>query len=157
MTGSKAGLAAAVYDEAIRRYQQPMLAVVERNPRAEDGIRSLVEAHHHWVATNSDWARFMMMHGDLVEIRAHAAAHRETNIRLVVALMAWAEPLMEKRQLVPLDSASFLAAVFGPSYFHTRISLSGSPQPPDADVGSALAGVVWSGLQGPAEPERRAL
>ncbi len=147
---SKAGVAAAIYAEAIRRYHEPLLAVVAREPNARDGIRALVEAHHAWVAADSDWAHFMLAYGGLAEIRAEAAAHREANLQLTTALTEWANPLVDAGQLVPLDAPAFLAAVFGPSYFHTRVALSQSAEPPDPTTGAVLADLAWRGLRGPA-------
>lgn len=148
--GSKAGVAAAIYAEAIRRYQEPLLAVIARKPGAEDGVRSLVDAHHRWVAAHADWARFLMSYGDLAEIRAGAPEHEAANARLTAALMTWALGHMHEGNLVRLDARVFMAVVFGPSYFHARLSLRESTGPPDADVATDFAASAWRSLRGPA-------
>lgn len=148
--GNKAGVAAAVYAEALRRYHDTLLAVVSRNPNAGAGIRALAQAHHEWVAAESDWACFMVSAGDLAEIQAEAAAHDAANARLAAALTAWARPLMDQGHLVTLDPLVFMAVMFGPSYFHTRASLSGSANPPDQVVAADFAAAAWRSLRGPA-------
>jgi len=149
---SKAGVAAAIYTEAIRRYHEPLLAVVADGPAAEDGVRSLVHAHHRWVATHASWARFMMTHGDLAEIRANAPDHEAANARLASALNTWARRHMDAGYIMALDPALFMGVVFGPSYFHTRLSLGRAPSPPDRDVAAQLATAAWRSLQGPTAP-----
>ena len=145
----KAGVAAAVYAEAIDRYHRPLLDVATRGPDAEDGVRSLVEAHHRWVAEHTDWARFMVSAGGLGEIRVEAGAHEAANARLVDALMGWARPLMDSGALTPLEPSTFLSVMFGPSYFHTRTSLNRSPAGPDPVVSAQLAEAAWRSLHGP--------
>jgi AcrR family transcriptional regulator len=147
---SKGGVAAAIYAEAIRRYHEPLLAVVRQNPGAEDGVRSLVEAHHEWAAEHVGWARFMMSSGDLAEIRAKAVEHEVANARLTAALISWARPHMDNGDMVMLDPPVFVSVVFGPSYFHTRMSLSLSPRPPDREVAIHFAAAAWRSLRSPA-------
>ncbi len=149
---SKAGVAAAIYTEAIRRYHEPLFAVVADDPAAEDGVRSLVDAHHQWVATHAAWARFMMSHGDLAEIRAGAPDHEATNARLTSALISWARRHMDAGHLITLDPPLFMGVVFGPSYFHTRLSLSRATSPPGREVAAQLATAAWRSLRGPAAP-----
>lgn len=152
---SKGGVATEVYAEAIRRYHEPLLDVVDSDPDAEDGVRSLVAAHHRWVATHSDWARFMVSNGDIAEIRASAADHDAANARLAGALMAWARRHMNDGRLRSVDMAVFMAILFGPSYFHTRASLRLSPDPSDRGRGADFAAAAWRSLQGPAAAPTR--
>lgn len=146
---SKAGVASAVFTEAISRYHSPLLDVVATDPPAEAGIRSLVGVHHRWVANHTDWARFMVTMGDLAEIRADAAQRESANGRFFDALMGWAEPLMNAGILRPLEPLTFPSVLFGPSYFHTRLSLTSSAAPPDPEVSEAFADAAWRSLAGP--------
>lgn len=147
---SKAGVAAAIYTEAIRRYHQPLQAVVAEDPDAEEGIRTLVEAHHRWVATHVDWARFMINNGARAEIRAEATDHEEANVRLTRALVSWARRHMDDGRLIALDPPVFMSLLFGPSYFHTRMSLSVTPGVPDPSVAAPFAAAAWRSLRGDA-------
>ena len=140
---SKASLAAAVYAEAIRRYHGALLEVLSRNPDAEDGVRSLIEAHHRWVSANPDWAGFMISAGDLAEIKAEAADHAVANDQLITALIEWAQPLMVDGRLGSFSPLVFASVLFGPSYFHTRVTLSRPADPPSSAVAADFATAAW--------------
>ena len=58
--GGKEGLAAALYVEALRSYQDGFLAVLEREQEAERGVRALVRHHLRWVAAHPDLARLLL-------------------------------------------------------------------------------------------------
>lgn len=146
---SKASLAAAVYAEAIRSYHAALLEVLTRNPDAEDGVRSLIEAHHRWVSANRDRAGFMIRAGDLAEIKAEAYDHAVANDRLITALVEWAQPLMDGGQLASFDPLVFASVLFGPSYFHTRVTLSRSADTPSSDVAADFAAAAWRTTRGP--------
>lgn len=147
---SKAGVASAVFAEAVQRYHRPLLEIVGTSPPAEAGIRALVEAHHEWVGRHTDWAVFMVTMGDLVEVRADVAQRDVINARFFEALMGWAQPLMDGGCLRPLDPRVFTSVLFGPSYFHTRVSLTASAEPPDTGVSKPFADAAWHSLAGPA-------
>ena len=151
---SKAGVASAVFAEAIDRYHRPLLDIVATRPPAETGIRSLVEAHHLWVARHTDWARFMMTMGDLPEVRADAVRRDAANTRFFEALQDWARPLMDRGMLLRLDPLVFSSVLFGPSYFATRRSLDASVAPPNPDVAVSYADAAWKSLAGPSATDR---
>ena len=145
---SKASLASAVYTEALRRYHAALLEVLGRNPDAADGVRSLIEAHHHWVSANPDWAGFMISAGDLAEIKAEAADHAVANDQLITALIEWAQPLMDDGQLASFNPLVFTSVLFGPSYFHTRVTLRRSADTPSTEVAADFAAAAWRTTRG---------
>ena len=146
---NKAGIAAAVYSEAIRRYHAALIEAIAENPVAADGVRSLVVAHHNWVSRNPDWARFMMTNADLAEIKADATQHVVANQQLIAKLMNWAQPQMDRGRLATFDPRLFVSLLFGPSYFYTRVMLRGSPEKPAADVATQFGSAAWRTLSGP--------
>ncbi len=149
---NKAGVATAVFAEAIRRYHEALAEAISGDPKAEQGVRSLVEAHHGWVAANPDWARFMMSNGGLAEIKAEAADHDAANDQLIVELVEWARPLMDSGRLAALEPLVFMSVLFGPSYFHTRLTLRRSPDTPNPEAAADFAAAAWRTLRGPAQP-----
>src|SRR5262252_2881514 len=56
---SKEQLAAALYVEGLRNYQQSFLAELDRHRRAREAVRGLVHNHLRWVEANPDWSRFL--------------------------------------------------------------------------------------------------
>src|SRR5919201_2430698 len=58
--GGKEGVAAALYIEALRDYQNSLLALVAARPKAREGIEGFVRHHLHWVATHPDEARYLL-------------------------------------------------------------------------------------------------
>jgi len=56
---SKEQLAAALYVEGLRDYQDNFLAELHRHQRAREAVRGLVHNHLRWVEDNPDWSRFL--------------------------------------------------------------------------------------------------
>ena len=63
--GSKEGLAAAVYAEALGDYQAAAIERLRAGADAEAGVRGLVDAHLAWHEANPDRARFLHENGGL--------------------------------------------------------------------------------------------
>src|SRR4030088_3565590 len=60
--GGKEQLAAELYVEGLRGYQQGLRGVLELHPDAEAAVRALVSHHQRWVEPNPKHAQFLMNH-----------------------------------------------------------------------------------------------
>lgn len=56
---SKEQLAAAVYLDGIKDYQNGYIDVLEKQTQAKDGILKVVEYHLNWVVDHPEWARYL--------------------------------------------------------------------------------------------------
>src|SRR3954469_22562757 len=57
--GGKAGVAAALYAETLRDYQQGVLDLIREQPSARQGVEGMVRHHLTWITTHRDEARFL--------------------------------------------------------------------------------------------------
>src|SRR5919199_2617803 len=58
--GGKEQLAAALYVEGLRDYQEGFLRVLQRGRDAEGTVRAIVENHLRWVAGNARLAAYLL-------------------------------------------------------------------------------------------------
>jgi AcrR family transcriptional regulator len=118
--GGKDGIAAALYLETLRRYQEGVLRALGRADGAEDGIEALVRHHLRWVERNPDRARFLLQGGALREAAGEELG--ELNRAISAAVEEWVEKRPEIR---PLPLEVFYATVIGPAQEVSRLWLAG--------------------------------
>jgi AcrR family transcriptional regulator len=108
--GSKEGIAAAVYDDALAGYQQVFLATLERDDTAEATVKAVVGAHLRWVQCHPDQAEFLFT--------GHAAARdavRERNAAFFARVLAWLRPRIAAGELRDVPAHALYALWLGPS------------------------------------------
>jgi AcrR family transcriptional regulator len=137
--GDKEGIAAALYVEALRDYQQGVFAILERERDAERGVKALVRHHLRWVASHPDLARFLLAG------RPPGAAERlhEMNREAFGAVRGW----LEERGLgrIPLDLVFPL--VFGPAQEFCRGWLRDRTKSSLTTAERVLADAAWRALR----------
>jgi AcrR family transcriptional regulator len=145
--GDKEGLAAALYLEALRDYQQGVLAVLGRESDAERGIKALVRHYLRWVAAHPDLARFLLAG------RPPGAADRreEMNRELMTAVAEW----LRGRGLRPMPRDLFYVVLLGPAQEFTRHWLEGRTRTSITTAERNLAEAAWRALRGEGEDEDR--
>jgi AcrR family transcriptional regulator len=146
--GGKEGLAAALYIEGLRDYQEGFLRELRRERGAEERIKGLVRHHVRWVARNADLARFIYARRE-TEVRAVTEEPMaQLNRRLFAEAGALLEPLFERGELrrVPLDV--FNAVLIGPSQEYCRHWLAGRTRTSIKQAERLLAQAAWDALRG---------
>jgi AcrR family transcriptional regulator len=146
--GGKEGLAATLYVEGLRDYQQGFLRELRRERAAEERIKALVRHHLRWVARNTELARFIYARRE-TEVRAVTEEPMaQLNRRLFAEAGALLEPLFEGGELrrVPLDV--FNAILIGPSQEFCRHWLAGHTRTSIKQAERALADAAWDSLRG---------
>ncbi len=144
--GSKEGVAAALYAEAIEQFQASMRTALSEPlpPRAMVSI--LVSSHLTWVRDNELWARYLLQMGAAPAVAAAQPAVREQNRSLVAAIETWSTPFIEQGAIIPLRPAALLAQILGPSYFVSRAWVSGGPEITDQLIGQ-FSNAAWRSVQ----------
>lgn len=123
--GSKEGLAAALFLEAVRAYHQAMLTALASRPDAADGIHRLVTAHFTWVVENRREARFLFEQSRAEWLSHVADEQRLENESYTLGIESWRQPLIAAGHLRPLPSFVFYSLVIGPAQMICRAWLSG--------------------------------
>lgn len=151
--GSKEGVAAALYSEAIDRFQSGLQAALDEPLEPRSMVSVLVRTHLTWVRSNELWARYLLQMGTAPATAAAQPAVTERNRALLMSIEAWAAPHITQGVVVPLPPAALLAQILGPSYFITRAWLAGGAEISD-DLIDRFAESAWRSIGGSSSASR---
>lgn len=147
---SKEGLAAAVFAEALRRYQAGVLATLADAEGAEAGVRGVVGFHCRWIVGERPWAEFLMRTRPREVREAGAAALRDQNAAFFGAVRRWLGPHVRYGAVAEHDLALTHALWLGPAEAAARSWIEwGRPDLPTATP--ILADAAWAALR--ADPQ----
>jgi AcrR family transcriptional regulator len=158
---SKEQLAAALYVEGLRDYQESFLAELDRHRRAREAVISLVRHHLRWVRDNPDWSRFLYDHRQSEFVAAAEGAIRHLNEGFYRASGARWQGFLDRGEIVELPRDLMIAILLGPAQEFARNWLGGRTRTELGDAADVLAECAWRALSNPkprphARPARRA-
>lgn len=147
--GSKEELAAALYMEGLRSYQDGFLRELKRHNHAESGVRAVVDYHLRWVSGKTDWARYLLYQREDSSITLAEDAIGAMNESFVAAMMSWLKPHIQTGAVARLPQDLYQPVLVGPLHHFSRQWLAGRTTSSMAEAQGVLAEVVWKALQGP--------
>src|SRR5919202_6344951 len=112
--GGKEQLAAALYLEGMRDYQERFVAVLGRGEDAEATVRAIVANHLRWVADNPRLARYLLSSREAEVSRATDRELRAMNRAVIDATREWIAGEVAAGALRPLRTQLFYAVLIGP-------------------------------------------
>jgi AcrR family transcriptional regulator len=123
--GSKKELAGTLFLEVLQRYHAAVLAAIDANCGAQEGIGRLIRAHLDWVVNSRREARYLfeISRGEWIE-DIRDAQHAQ-NSRLADGVERWRAPLIVRGDLLPMPPALFFSQIIGPAQIFCRAWLSG--------------------------------
>jgi AcrR family transcriptional regulator len=148
--GSKEGIAAALYVEALADYQEGLVAVLGAHEDARCGTEAGVHYHLGWIVTHADAARFLFAGLDPAVVLAGGRDLRRPNGRFFGAVLAWLRPRIEAGELRDAPPDVLHALWIGPSQELCRHWLAGRLSTSPLDAAAALAEAAWNSLRSPA-------
>ena len=151
----KADVAAAVYRDCLRRYQDRFLPVLDSlagDP--ETGVRGAVRYHIEWIAANPRRARFLFSEGP-AEVRdglrsGLAALNRDFFARVG----GWLDRHVATGAIRPLPRQALYALWIGPAQHVGRQLLDGDLRMPLDEVIDILSDGAWRALRAREEGDR---
>jgi AcrR family transcriptional regulator len=145
--GSKEGLAAAVYAEALGDYQAAAIERLRRSPDAEGGVRALVEGHLEWHVANPDRARFLHENGGIARREPGRELVAEHNEEFLGEAGRWWRTHVGYGTLrdLPFDLAYVLW--LGAAQEYCRLWLAGATRVGTRTAKRALADGAWNALR----------
>jgi AcrR family transcriptional regulator len=149
--GSKEELAAALYVEGLRDYQNGYLGELERHAGAEAAVKAVVGHHLNWIASNRDLARFLFQHRDPELRRATKRPLGAANRRFFKTVTSWLEAQTSRGAIRQLPHALYYALWIAPVQEFGRRWLRGHADTPIDQAAGILADAAWRSL---ASPER---
>ena len=123
--GSKKELAGTLFLDVLQRYHAGMLAAIDANCGAQQGIGRLIRAHLDWVVNNRREARFLFEISRSEWTEDLRDAQRAQNSRLAEGVERWRAPLIARGDLLPMPPALFFSQIIGPAQIFCRAWLSG--------------------------------
>ena len=143
--GDKEGLAAALYVEGLRSYQEGFLAVLDRGADAERAVKALVRHHLRWVTGHPDLARFLLAGPP----RGAAEAIMPLNRELFGRMSEWFARQVDAGIMRPLPRDLLYATLIGPAQEFSRHWLEGRTRSSPRTAERALAQAAWDALRRP--------
>ena len=150
---SKEELAAALYMEGLRSYQEGFLRELRRHKDAESGVRAVVGYHLRWVSEKTNWARYLLYLREDSSITAAEDAIGSINQSFVAAMMSWLTPHVQAGDIARLPQDLYQPVLLGPLHHFSRQWLAGRTASSMAEAREVLADVVWKALSTPRLPD----
>lgn len=144
---SKEGIAAALYVEGLREYQQGMTQQLRRRRSAEAGIKALVGYHLRWVRERQGWARYLLQMREADFLSAAEGAIRELNRAFGTEVGSWLEPHVKAGVIARPPDPLLFAVLLGPAQLFARLWLAGRTRLPPKAARPVLAEAAWKGLR----------
>jgi AcrR family transcriptional regulator len=138
----KSRLAAALYAELTKDFQDGFLAELRAHSGAEAGVKAGVRFYLRWVSTNRAAASLL-----LGERPVDDAALRGYNRRFFAEAMAWWATHVHYGALRSLPFEVIHALWLGPAHEYTRHWVAGRSKRVPAAVASVLADAAWQTLK----------
>jgi AcrR family transcriptional regulator len=145
--GGKEGIAAELYVEGLRGYQEGFLRAIETTDGAEAGIRSLVRHHLRWVEQNPSLAQFLMNRRETELLAATKARVRDLNRSFFPRVTAWVERWVEAGALRPLSADLREPVLLGPCQEFSRLWLAGRTRISLGRAERELADATWNAVR----------
>jgi AcrR family transcriptional regulator len=123
--GSKKELAGTLFLEILQRYHASMVASLDPQLGAREGIAQLIRAHLDWVVNNRREARFLFEISRAEWNEDVREAQRSENSRLAAGVERWRSPLIACGELFPMSATLFFSQIVGPAQVFCRAWLSG--------------------------------
>jgi len=143
---SKSQLAAAVYLTGIREFQEGMLAALENQVDAREGLFALVAFHLKWVERHQDWARFLFHQRHAEFMGGTEVELNRLNGRFAKGMAAWFQKHIAAGHIKNLPRDVFISLLLGPAQEYSRQYLAGYGV---SDIDSAAGEIgqgVWAAL-----------
>lgn len=143
---SKENLAAAVYMEGIRVYQEGLLKHLTAEREARKGISAMVRFHLQWIQDYRDWASFLMEHRYENFMFDTDEAFATLNRRFGGSISEWFEGHMQRGTIQKLPIDVLLSMILGPCQEYTRLYLTGKAGTPPDKAAALISGSLWRSL-----------
>ncbi|HTY22850.1 MAG TPA: TetR/AcrR family transcriptional regulator [Desulfomonilaceae bacterium] len=144
---SKEQLAAEVYLEGIKDYQEGFLAVLENEQSARNGILAVIRYHLQWVSEHPDWTRYLFQKAHAEFMASAADVFAGLNAEFMKRCSLWLAVHVKAGTVRRLPPDMYVAILVGPVMEYTRLYLAGQTCTPLEHAMQELATAAWNGLE----------
>ena len=144
---SKEQLAAELYVEGIRSYQQGLQRELLRHRSAERGIKALVRYHLTWIRENPEWARYLSQSREADFVAATETTLRRLNREMFHVFAEWIEPFAARGEVRRLPTDLGVALLIGPAQHYARAMLSDRTRTDLSTASRLLGEAAWKAIR----------
>ena len=144
--GDKEGIAAALYVDAVRDYQEGFMAVLDGGGDPERTVKALVRHHLSWVADDPERARFLLSGRPPRAVDSIA----ELNRHVLGATSRWLDNQVRAGRMHALPIDVFYPVLIGPAQEFCRHWLDGRMSSSIRTAERLLGAAAWGALGEPA-------
>ena len=144
---SKEQLAAELYVEGVRSYQEGLQRELLRHRSAERGIKALVRFHLTWIEQNPEWARYLSQSREADFVAATETTLRQLNRKMFRVFGDWIEPFAAAGEVMRLPSDVGVALLIGPAQQYARGMLAGRQRTDLATATRLLGDAAWKSIR----------
>lgn len=142
--GSKEGIVAALYFEALGEQTEAIQAQIEAaGANVREGVRGIVLGYVDWVEAHPQRARFLFQSRAFVAKGPQAEGLVERAVGRYQALLAWFEPHRQAGVLQDIPCEIYPSLVIGPAQSYCRAWLSGATSRQPSLYREVLADAAW--------------
>jgi AcrR family transcriptional regulator len=145
--GGKEQLAAAVYLEGLRDYQERFLHLLGQAEGPEETVKAIVANHLRWVADNPKVASYLMSSRDVEVVRATDPELRSMNRAVIAATREWIEREVAAGAMREMSTALLYAVLIGPCQEFARQWVKGRDRKALAEAQAVLADAAWRAVR----------
>ncbi len=143
---SKEQLAAEVYIEGIRDYQEGFVAALEEQEHARDGIFAVINYHLRWVERNPDWTVYLFQKCYAEFMGSTEEEVDCLNAEFLSRCAKWFARHVKAGRLRRLPPDLYGAILIGPCMEYVRQYVSGQARTPIDRAIQELALAAWRSL-----------
>lgn len=143
---SKEQLAAEVYLEGIRRYQEGFLPALEESADARGGIYAVVRYHLGWVEDYPDWARFLFQQRRAEFMTAIDGEFSRVNAEFFARASQWFATHIRAGAVRRLPADLYIPLILGPCQEYTRMYLSDRTRSRPQEIAGELTEAIWRAI-----------
>ena len=144
--GGKEELAATLYVEGLRSYQEGFVAALDEAASTREGVEDAVRHHLAWIADHPELAGFLLLERDARVLVGSSEALRLLNVRFFRAVRDWTGPRVRAGELRALEPEVLTALWIGPSQELARHWLADASRVSLTKAAPDLAGAAWRSL-----------
>jgi AcrR family transcriptional regulator len=144
---SKDDLAAALFVEGLRDYQEGAVAELRAHRGAEEGVKAAAIHHLRWVMCHTELAYFIFSMGGLHSPGPRANELRDLNQAFFSEYKRWLSRHIRSGEIRKVPADLYYALWIGPAHELARHLLSGRVQTPWQQAADLLADAAWTALR----------
>ncbi len=144
---SKEQLAASVFLEGIKNYQDGFLDVLETTETAKEGIAAVVSYHLNWVVGHPEWSRYLFRESHSKFLGDTKETFKQLNDEFFRRCGSWFKQYIQSGELKKLPSDIFISILMGPCQTFSRQYLFRQTCSDMETAAGEIAIAVWHALK----------